>query len=240
MSNKYITYLVICMAFTLTMRAQDTLDTTSVQYTKYGFSPHIELGIISGPVMNQYNITPLFTYHYYDEDYLIGFNCGARFLWQPLKWIGVRSNLTVINKAHAFIYYNGYSYNTNNNFYIQLPVMADFSWTIKRFRIHTDLGLFFGCFATSYNVGSFISGIQSSNMKTDYSYFESERRSTKRFEMGYAATFGFSCRIYKHFNLLAESALFYGLSDTHDASSVSPNPAYNTTIAINLGANWEL
>ncbi len=227
------------MALAPTMQAQEVSDILSVDHKKHEFEPHAELGIIGGPTWNQYDITPLYTHHYFDESYTLGFDFGASFLWQQKEWIGIRSDLALINKSHTFSYY-GFSITGINNLYIQLPVMVDFSWSINKFRIHTDLGFFFGCFATSYHAGAFAVFDSDGSRQYDYSYFESDRRSTKRFEIGYVATLGVSYRLCEHFRLLAEGALFYGLSDTHDASPVSPNPAYNTTLGINLGLYWVL
>lgn len=232
MHKKVITSLAIFMAFVFTLRAQDTL---AVDSTKYGFKPHMELGVIAGPMWNRYDVTPIFNNFLY-EDLIGGFNVGASFLWQPLKWIGIRTDLTLIDKTHVFLYYEGFSYNVFNDFYLQLPVMADLSWTINRFRIHADLGLFFGCFAASYYYGAFSDGPHRQN----YSYFEFDRRSTKRFEMGYAATLGFGYRICPRLRISAEGTLFYGLTDTYDASPVSPNPAFNTTLGVQAGLHFVL
>lgn len=240
MFKKYITFLVVCMALTFDMRAQDTMDSIAVKQTKYEFTPHVDLGPIGGLMWNQYNITPLYTHHNFYEGYILGYNLGASFLWQPKKWIGLRSDLTLISKAHAFSY-AGISGNTVYDWYFQLPIMADFCWKIKQFRIHTDVGLFFGCFATSFHLGEFNSlANNGDDAWFDYSYLEFDRQSIKRFEMGYAATLGVSYYISEHFRILAEGALFYGLSDTYNASPVSPNPAYNTTFGFSLGAYWAL
>lgn len=209
----------------------------------YGFRPHFEMGIMDGTAITSCDINTHYAHDYVYEDN-IGMNLGLSLLWQPKDWFGLRADIAWTQKP---IYQRRvqqanmmYLQMAENN-YLQVPLMADFSFGGEKWRGHFNLGLYFA-YWTSATVMGMLEGIDDGE-ESFYLYdyvepYEFDPRRDNRFDVGYATSVGLSRRVGNHLRLQAELALYYGLRSKFVESTVAPDPLYYTTKAFNLSAFW--
>lgn len=223
--------------------AQKASEPKPAKVLDYSFRPHFEAGIVAGMGMNHTEINTHYAYDYVYTD-VPGFNLGVSTLWQPKDWFGIRTDVTYIRKnlmqtraqsaTQMFMH-------ADQNGYLQVPVMADFSFGGTRWRGHFNLGLFFGYWRDGHTMGAFDAvddGIDYFDIYMFDEPYAFDPRHDRRFEMGYATSVGLSRRCGKHLRLQCELALYYGLTSTKVESTVVSDPVYNTTKVFNLGADW--
>ena len=239
MHKKPITLILLCLMAVGLVKAQD--NSQKGQCSSSSFKPHVELGAVFGGTTNTYHVN---THYAYDEIYRNGhgLNGGVSFLWQANPWLGLRTDPVLTNKNYSqcramqVAEPNRIKY---KNTYLQLPIMADFSFGGSRLRGHLDLGLYCGYWMKSNVTGTEIAFdcIDSYNYAFDEPY-EFDKLNDNRFDMGYAAATGISYLFGNHFRLQAEVSLFYNLVSTHVVNPIAPDPTYNTTMTANIGAYW--
>lgn len=178
-----------------------------------------------------------------------GFTVGIPVQYDFFDWLGVRAELTFVQKGHKMHrteYYNGIYTDTRNN-YLQLPVMANFSFGGKRVRGFLNAGGYIGSWLSSHREGltdrlfseeGNPNGIITPNNRYEFDEkvpFNSRR--DNRFEAGLAGGVGVGCRVTSRVELQAEGRCYYALTDMQKNYMKFRTPRYNTTFVVQIGCS---
>ena len=112
------------------------------------------VGVTAGYSHNRLDIDTGYAYDMRYEE-RGGFTVGLPVQYDFFDWLGVRAELTFVQKGHKMHhteYYNGIYTDTRNN-YLQLPVMANFSFGGKRVRGFLNAGGYIGGWLSSHREG---------------------------------------------------------------------------------------
>lgn len=206
-----------------------------------------EIGVAAGYDYNFYDIK---TQYAYDFRYTNG---GGLTVGVPTKtrfndWLGLRTDLVYLQKNYSMHRSGGWagSYTNYTNHYLQLPVMANFSFGGERLRGYVNVGGYVGAWLASRRQGENVQsgqdlsvfGALGNGNHSPYK-FDEKREFTpedSRVDAGLAGSLGIEWKANDRFALFLETGCNYGLVSTHKiCGKVSPNPTYNTTVFVQLG-----
>ncbi len=154
-------------------------------------------------------------------------------------WLGVRTDVNVqwrnFHERYSIVG-ERYSY---RNMYVNVPVMANFSFGGKKLRGYVNLGGYAGIWACrnvdsrQWNNGSDASDRHSEVSQSGFSAAD------KRIDAGAAGGVGLSYQFFSNWIANAECLLYYGLLNNHDTgSSRYSQPSYDTVPCVTLGVAW--
>ncbi len=206
------------------------------------------VGVTAGYSHNRLDIDTGYAYDMRYEE-RGGFTVGLPVQYDFFDWLGVRAELTFVQKGHKMHhteYYNGIYTDTRNN-YLQLPVMANFSFGGKRVRGFLNAGGYIGGWLSSHREGltyRLFSEEESPNgiitPNNSYEFDEKvpfDSRRDNRFEAGLAGGVGVSCRVTSRVELQAEGRCYYALTDMQKNYMKFRTPRYNTTFVVQIGCS---
>lgn len=195
------------------------------------------LGVTGGTTYNVFSM---------DKQYMNDYNLGGRWgvtlgvsgQYDFCKWFGVRADLNWTQKNYrlhrAVLSQVDYRY---RNDYLQLPLMASFSFGGQRLRGFCNLGVYGGYWLSSHRHGS------DYNFHSEYTYefsekvdFNSER--DKRWDCGLAGGIGLEYRIAPHWALQAEVRYYYSTTSTVKQYTRMKDYRYNATTALQVGGYY--
>lgn len=170
-----------------------------------------------------------------------GFTVGVPVLYRFNEWLALQVEPSVIQKNylwaltrfHALYPAHRYTINT----YLQLPLMANFSFGGERLRGFVTPGVFVG-----YWTASRIRGIAIGNNRA-YSFnmpFEFDTRRDNRFEYGLMLGLGLKYRLNDMLTFTLEGRYFYGASDLQKNYMLQQIPRYNNTFVLQAGVLFNL
>lgn len=151
-----------------------------------------------------------------DETYgnLCGYDFGINGRYAVNPWLSIRADLNLMHRNHRLQRHLNYLspvYTNHLNAYINLPVMADFSFGGRKLRGH----LFLGCF-TGYWLWQHVEG--TTYVMTDYEVifndFNEPRpftRENRRFDAGLLGGLGLSYSLDQHIELNFDALYYYDL-----------------------------
>lgn len=190
------------------------------------------LGILLGDSRNQLRVEKInglsgtwYTAHGIDAQLLLGYQFN--------RWFGIRTAAQFINKNYATnLTINKKEYETTyNNFYLQLPVLMDFSVGSRNTRLHLMLGGYYGYWMTQYRRGY----IYSPNGTTGIGYKSGfEEGYNEHIDAGAAAGLGLTFRLSPACLLHFEGAYYYGMLST----TAAPNSTFNRTYTLDMGISY--
>ncbi|MBQ8158102.1 MAG: PorT family protein [Prevotella sp.] len=167
-----------------------------------------------------------------------GATVGVTGQYDFTDWLGVRADLNWTQKNYRQ-YRSAWSmvdHKYRNN-YLQLPVMASFSFGGEKLRGFCNLGGYVGYWMNSSRKGTDI------NNFSDHSYefsekveFDSER--DQRWDCGLVGGVGVEYRLCKHVALQAEARYYYSTTSTRKQYMRVKDYRYNSTTAIQIGASY--
>lgn len=162
-----------------------------------------------------------------------GWTLGVTGQYDFNDWLAVRADLNMTQKNHRQ-YRTGNlaytDYDTRNN-YLQLPVMASFSFGGKKIRGFLNLGVYGGYWMSSRLKGSFYNTFSNRISKVDESVeFNSDR--DQRLDCGLVGGLGVEYRFARHWAAQVESRCYYSTTSTQKNYMLLKDPRYNTTIGL--------
>lgn len=179
-----------------------------------------------------------------------GFAVGIPVQYDFFDWLGVRAEVSFVQKGHKMHrtdVYNKLHSNTRNN-YLQIPVMAHFSFGGQRVRGFLNAGGYIGSWLSSHRTGlafswyGFGSGDDNGWITPENSHEFDEKapfdsRRDNRFEAGLAGGIGVGYRIMPRLEIQVEGRCYYALTDMQKDYMKFRTPRYNTTFVIQAGCN---
>lgn len=207
------------------------------------------VGLTAGYSRNTLNMDTGYAYdmRYEARD---GFTVGIPVQYDFRDWFGLRADLTFVQKGqkmHRTDLYNGVYTNTRNN-YLQLPVMANFSFGGERLRGFVNAGGYVGGWLSSHRDGVTTRFFGDENGGDDgmlspgnsYEFDEKvpfDSRRDNRFEAGLVGGVGVSYRVAPRVELQAEGRCYYALTDMQKNYMKFRVPRYNTTFVVQVGCS---
>ena len=178
-----------------------------------------------------------------------GFTVGIPVQYDFFDWFGLRADVVFVQKGqkmHRTDVYNAIRTDTRNN-YLQLPVMANFSFGGERVRGFLNAGGYVGGWLSGRREGvtrRFFSdaGDENGAITPDNRYEFDEKvpfdsRRDNRFEAGLVGGVGVSYRVAPRVELQAEGRCYYALTDMQKNYMKFRTPRYNTTFVVQVGCN---
>lgn len=166
-----------------------------------------------------------------------GINLDARVGYQFNQWFGIRSGLQMISKNYATeetgisptdtIYLD----TRHTNTYLQLPVMADFSFGNEVIRVHVMFGGYAGWWCTQYRNGYIYSPNETTGIGWKRGF---EEGYDQRFDAGLAGGASISLRVTPQWQLHFGGDYFYGLVSCKQ----DPYKQYNKTSTFEMGMTY--
>jgi opacity protein-like surface antigen len=172
-----------------------------------------------------------------------GFAVGLPVVYHVADWFSLQTELSILQKNYTRLrtdyYVFGFMpYQNFRNTYLQVPLMARFSFGGKDLRGFCALGGF-----TGYWVGSRIEGIALDLNAKPYEYnkkhiFDSRR--DNRLEYGFLVGFGLEYKYTNSCSFTLEGRYYYSTSDLQKDYMLKQNPRYNNTFVIQAGVQFDL
>lgn len=171
-----------------------------------------------------------------------GFTIGIPVQYDFRSWFSLRAELCWVQKgqcAYRTDYYEGLYTDTRNN-YLQLPMMAHFSFGGERLRGFLHAGFYVGYWVSSHRKGV-AAQLMGPNPETgDWTYPFDEKapfdsRRDNRFEAGLAGGVGLYYRLTPRIRIEAEGRCYYALTDMQKQYMKYLIPRYNTTFTTQIG-----
>lgn len=168
-----------------------------------------------------------------------GIELELRAGYQINEWFGIRSGLQLLSKDYHSVLDVKYldivtpCETDYSNYYLQLPVMADFAVGGDEVRIHFMAGGFAGYWLSQWRHGYVYKHDDPRPFVGDaYSF---EEGFDNRFEAGLAAGIGLELRVAPAWRLHFEGNYYHGLVSTAKA----PYATYNRTTTFGLGLTYQ-
>ncbi len=194
------------------------------------------VGLTAGADYNSYSI---------DKQYLEdchysgrwGVTLGATAQYNFFDWLGVRADLNWTQKNHreerSLV---PIDYRMRNN-YLQLPVMASFSFGSKTWRGFCNLGVYGAYWMNGRINGTDFNSFSSRyySVSTDKEFY-SER--DKRWDCGLVGGVGVEYRFAEHWGAQFEVRCYYSTTSTVKQSEYVKDYRYNTTVAMQAGVSY--
>jgi hypothetical protein len=180
-----------------------------------------------------------------DEAYsaLGGFEAGVQGSYSFNSWFAVRANLSFMQRSHRMdrnLNYLDSVYTNHTNYYLMLPVVADFSFGFERLRGHLLAGGYAGYWLNEHRNGT-------TYWMTDYNvYFEpfDEIREftdeDSRLNAGVVFGAGISYGIGEKWGIGLDALYYYDLTSHHKGYALLADPRYLNTLSLTLSVNYNL
>lgn len=167
-----------------------------------------------------------------------GVTYGVTGQYNFTDWFGVRADFNLTQKNYRMHRANIEEVDLKyRNTYLQLPVMASFSFGGKKLRGFCNLGVYGGYWVHSYRSGkdmnSFTHQSFDINGKVE---FDSDR--DKRWDCGLVGGVGMEYRFDRHWAAQVEVRHYYSTTSTTKQYMRNKDYRYHSTTAIQLGANY--
>ena len=167
-----------------------------------------------------------------------GVTYGVAGQYNFTDWFGVRADFNLTQKNYRMHRANIEEVDLKyRNTYLQLPVMASFSFGGKKLRGFCNLGVYGGYWVHSYRSGKDINSFtgQSFDIKGKVE-FDSDR--DKRWDCGLVGGVGMEYRFDQHWAAQVEVRHYYSTTSTTKQYMRNKDYRYHSTTAIQLGASY--
>lgn len=196
------------------------------------------VGVTGGADYNVYRM---------DQQYMTDFKVDGRWgttlgvmgQYDVNEWLGVRAELnwTQKNYRHSRVVYSTVDHKYTND-YLQLPLMASFSFGGERLRGFCNLGVYGG-----YWLNSHIKGSDYNSFVDDGSYTIDEKvkfndQRDQRWDCGFVGGIGVEYRFAEHWAAQAEARYYYSTTSTTKQYMRVSDYRYHSTTALQLGINY--
>ncbi|MFC6102407.1 porin family protein [Olivibacter domesticus] len=217
----------------------------------------LEVGISGGYNKNYlYTSTGYRAFTKYDA--VSGFELGVPIQYHFNEWLAIQAEPSYIqknyeqNRSHFF---EGV-YQKNTNSYIQLPLMAHFSFGGKQLRGFLNIGGYGAYWASGKVKGAvanvFDNGPEIPDDQDIDEYFQLNQphhynekytfdsRRDRRLELGLMAGIGIEYAILNKYRLFVEGRYYYSLSDQQKNYMINQIPRYNDTYGVRIGCLFNI
>lgn len=184
-----------------------------------------------------------------------GFSIGIPVQYQLADWFAIAADPTFIRKTYTQIrsaFYLG-TYQTNQNNYLQLPLMGHFMFGGKQLKGFFNLGGYAG-YWTSGRVQGVLANVLNPvdsvtatntffNFSNPYEYNENHEFNTtrdNRLELGWIAGTGISYTIGGKYVVFAEGRYIQAITDMQKKYMLNQVPRYNQTYNASIGVMMRL
>ncbi len=212
-----------------------------------GYTNNYLLTNVSNLVSTRYNALP-------------GFGAAVPVMYSVTDWFAVKATPGYMQKNYQMQrtdFYQGV-YQNNTNGYVQLPLMAHFSFGGEQLRGFVDAGGYAGYWLTAHVKGvmpnilnqpaytNLTSNAQPNNVfdeYTPYSYNEKYQFNTtkdNRIELGLLAGAGISYQLNDAYQLFGEATFYNALTDQQKKYETGQVPRYNQTYVFSVGVLFNL
>lgn len=167
-----------------------------------------------------------------------GVTYGVTGQYNFTDWFGVRADFNLTQKNYRMHRANIEEVDLKyRNTYLQLPVMASFSFGGKKLRGFCNLGVYGGYWVHSYRSGKDMNSFtgQSFDIKGKVE-FDSDR--DKRWDCGLVGGVGMEYRFDRHWAAQVEVRHYYSTTSTTKQYMRNKDYRYHSTTAIQLGASY--
>lgn len=212
------------------------------------------LGIEGGASRNYFhtNVSNLVSTRYNPA---YGFTAGIPVLYQVNDWLAVQADPNYTQKNYQMErtdFFQGV-YQDNTNAYLQLPVMANFSFGGSRLKGFLNLGGYGGYWISGKVKGrtpnilaqpaftNTISNAQPNNVFDEFTPFNYNEKYTfnttkdNRLEFGVLGGLGISYELKNKYRFFGEARYYQSLTDQQKNYQLNQVPRYNETFVFDLG-----
>ena len=202
------------------------------------------VGASGGATYNWYHIDTQYQTDYRYEG-AWGWNAAVFTQYNFRDWIGLRAEVEAAERNYRFYrsgIYAGTNY-TYHNTYVQVPVMAQFSFGAVntpewpkggKVRGFLNVGVYAGYWAASRQKGTFYDSMSGITSKVNDPYiYQSEK--DQRADFGLVGGIGIEYQPVAHWAIHAEGRCYYGFISTVKQYMLIKDYRYNTTIGMNIG-----
>ena len=192
------------------------------------------IGVNGGADLNHFIIDK-----HYQSDYKFddrwGLTVGVMGQYDVYDWLGIRAELdwTQKNYRQTREVYTSMSYRYVNN-YLQLPVMASFSFGGQKIRGLCNTGIYGGYWLNSKREG-FDNNSFTQKTHTFNERVELNSKYDQRLDFGFVVGGGIEWRFAKHWAAQAELRYYYSCVSTQKDYQIKSDPRYNSTLALQAG-----
>lgn len=178
-----------------------------------------------------------------DESYIgfSGFDAGIQARYGFTEWFALRADLSLMRRSYRMernLNYLDPVFTNHHNYYLMLPVLADFSFGGESFRGHAYAGGYMGCWLRERRIGT-------TYWMTDYyvyfNDFDEVREFTSednRFCAGLVGGLGLSYKLDDHWGINLDALYYYDLTSHHRSSEHLRDPRYLNTLSVTFGASY--
>lgn len=193
------------------------------------------VGLMVGGDNNHYVIDKQYMVDWQFKDRL-GLTAGILGQYDINNWLGVRAELNWIQKNYRRYRSTGDVRNTDytvRNDYLQLPVMASFSFGGSRLRGFLNLGVYGGYWLMSWEKGTWFNVLSSITYEFSQKVaFDSER--DQRLDCGFLSGIGAEYRFARHWAAQLEGRYYYSVTSVQKDYMHYSDPRYNNTVALQV------
>ena len=194
-------------------------------------------GITGGATYNVFSMDKQYMADY-EIDGRWGVTLGVSGQYDFNNWLAVRADLNWTQKNHRrhrmILKEMDYKY---RNDYLQLPVMASFSFGSEKLRGFCNLGVYAGYWLSRHYKGS------DYNNLAEYTFYFSRKEelnsdADQRWDCGFVGGIGMEYHFAPHWAAQAELRYYYSTTSTTKQYMRVKDFRYNNTTAIQLGAYY--
>ena len=187
-----------------------------------------------------------FNYNWYsiNTHYQTDYHYEGAFGWQAaifgqynfFDWLGLRAELEASERNHRWYrthMYDGTDLITHNT-YLQLPIMAQFSFGSPKVRGFVNVGFYTGYWLDSREKGTFFDSYSDKtfNINSAYAF---RKQKDQRWDFGLAGGLGIEYRCADHWSVFVEGRCYYSFISTVKQYMYVKDYRYNTTLGMNVG-----
>lgn len=193
------------------------------------------IGASGGATYNWYCIDTHYQndFHY---DGAWGWNAAVFGQYNFKDWLGLRAEIEASERNYRFRrsgIYAGTNYIVHNT-YVQLPVMAQFSFGGQKVRGFVNAGVYAGYWAAGQYKGTLYDPMLEKTSSVNAPYIFQDKKD-QRGDFGLAGGLGIEYRFLEHWALHAEGRCYYSFISTTKQYMEVKDYRFNTTIGMNLG-----
>ena len=196
------------------------------------------VGVVGGADYNVYRM---------DQQYMTDFKVDGRWgatlgvtgQYDVNEWLGVRAELdwTQKNYRRSRVVYSDIDYKYTNN-YLQLPLMASFSFGAERLRGFCNVGVYGGYWLSSHRKGTDINFFDNDKVISFDEKVDFYDKRDQRWDCGLVGGVGIEYRLADHWAAQAEARYYYSTTSATKQYMRIADYRYNSTTALQLAINY--
>ena len=196
------------------------------------------VGVVGGADYNVYRM---------DQQYMTDFKVDGRWgatlgvtgQYDVNEWLGVRAELdwTQKNYRRSRVVYSDIYYKYTNN-YLQLPLMASFSFGAERLRGFCNVGVYGGYWLSSHRKGTDINFFNNDKVFSFDEKVDFYDKRDQRWDCGLMGGVGIEYRLAEHWAAQAEARYYYSTTSATKQYMRIADYRYNSTTALQLAINY--